>query len=266
VLIIGEKTHSLHLERRNENTFISSNTECEYFLFAKQVGKAEATTGNYFLTSSGAEKYLKGDAITERDYISLTAQELMKPEAKVGIGRNEQMTTEEGKLFRFARKRLNKGLGFYVAFDHLKIPPNGLLALGSDGVSASYQTVEAQALPECTLVWSVETVYKLWFCSPAIFKDDKPYIPPILQQAGIELLTYAMNRPVGIGGWDMKRNAPKPLVQSVPSGTVYYFKVSDEEIFKQIKALHGKSFCQNEFQKQGFGIALLGIHQDKNTK
>jgi CRISPR-associated protein Cmr3 len=42
-------------------------------------------------------------------------------------------------------------------------------------------------------------------------------------------------RSVSIGGWNMAKNQPKPMRKAVPAGSVYYFRLENEDYTEKIE-------------------------------
>ncbi|MCS7299876.1 MAG: type III-B CRISPR module-associated Cmr3 family protein, partial [Spirochaetia bacterium] len=77
----------------------------------------------------------------------------------------------------------------------------------------------------------------------------------------VELIYCVIGKYQRIGGWDMEKREPKPMKKAVPVGSVYYFKVLDNNVnFKYIlEKIHLKSLCKDELGKQGFGLCAVGV-------
>lgn len=275
VLMNGEKVNPLQLIERSDNLFLSSQGHVHScFLQSSSPEKAKSTE-HIYLTHSGMVHYLAGKPITEDHWIDLKEGilingqrvPLLHEESRIGIGRDAYGVTQEGRLYRMTRRRMNPNLHFFLICKNLKMPSQGKLALGSEGVSGQYDTsIKTPPLPACGLNYrDKDTIYKLYVQSPAIVQFEPPYLPPCLRVEDIDLLTYAMSRPAAVGGWDMKLNAPRALRYAIPAGAVYYFRAKSKAAFDAIKALHGQSICTGDYQRQGFGMVLLGIYKSQNV-
>lgn len=260
LLLVGNEIVPLRLQERSKLNFLSSaETNYKWLLQTNDKRKVDPTN-SVFLKSAQMSRYLKGEI---PQVVNLTAEgsTMLIDETKVGIGRTPYQVTEEGKLYRMTRKRLAEKLQLYVAFQGFEIPNRGLMAVGSEGTSAHFELLQhVLPLPVVTpLAFNSNLICKLYIMTPAVVEVGKPYIPVCLQDTNIDVLTYATGRPVNIGGWDMKKNAAKPMKQAIPAGSVYFFKVRNKETFDKLMTKNGQSLCENEYAKQGFGIGLFGI-------
>lgn len=230
----------------------------------------------YTLKSKISEKTVNGlflmDALNIEDYIAgnpgnLPVQKLsefMISEPKVGIARNPHShAAAEGRLYRMQFNRLSgKGkreindLSFEIGFEGIELSEKGWLTLGSDRRIASYETTDA-IYPKRVKLDSAR--FKIYLSTPAVFKEG--WIPQaFLKENDLELLTAAIGKPLSIGGWDIKKKRPKPMIKAVPEGSVYYVEAESAEKAQQtVDKINGKSISDNlngiNYKKQGFGIA-----------
>lgn len=252
----------LKLKSRKDAGFVSRLPELTpYFLESGTHEKINATQYS-FLTGLGMATYLAGEKVSARQYLNLRAENLLFEESRVGIGRTPYEVFEEGQFYRMTRVRLAEQMQFYLGIRNLSLPNKGLLTLGSEGVSGSFQKLpKPLLLPVYDLKFDRTKIYRLYVASPLITAAASPCIPDCLRETGIELLSYTMARPAAVGGWDMKLNRPKAVRYAIPAGAVFYFKISDMETFKKIRQLHGRYHGEPSYARQGFGLVMLGQYK-----
>lgn len=220
----------------------------------------------FLLTATSLKKYLEGN-MTKLSVSHLS--EFITKENKIGIGRDkDRNVADEGKLFRLQSSRLsskmdNEGnfttLEFLVGFENLNLPENGWLLVGGERRTGTYRVDHLPTIP-CPALETAQ--FKIYLATPAIFESGwKP--EHLLEEHGLELLAAAFDRPLPLGGWDIKVIKPKPMVLCVPAGAVYYVRAKSTEAAKEAaQAIHGKSISDNlnqtDYKKQGFGIAYVG--------
>ncbi len=246
-----------------ENKPAISSTQIPLILKSNDDGKSEDEP--FLLQLLALEEYFEGkleDLPVKRrsDFICL--------EPKIGIGRSRDTnTTDEGKLFRIQANRLSKtdsngnikNLQFTIGFDGIALPGNGWLTLGAERRVAFFHIAEPIVV---TCPDLVNTRFKIYLSTPALFEDGwKP--TSLLKKYGLTLLAAAIGRPLPIGGWDLEKKRPKPMLQAVPAGSVYYVEAPSAEAAKAAaKAIHGNAISDNlnntNYQAQGFGIAYIG--------
>lgn len=207
------------------------------------------------------------------NYSSLTVEILsdyLISEPKIGIGRNSfSGTVEEGKLFRIQFNRLVnkngtriKNLTFEVSFDGIELPESGWMTLGSDRRIVSYAKSEMEELSNPKIN---SKSFKIFLLTPGIFKTG--WVPKaFFEENNLELITAAIGKPISVGGWDMKNRIPKPMVQAVPAGSVYYVEAKNAGDAQEIvEKFNGKSIADNlnetNYEKQGFGLIRIGKYK-----
>lgn len=199
--------------------------------------------------------------------------DFMCSEPKIGIGRDRgSRIAADGKLFRILANRMANGVQhfrFLIGLEGLDISEKGWLALGGERRAAFYQIDEPVEIP---LPQIDSPQFKIYLSTPAVFEHG--WMPGnLLKKYGLTLLTAALDRPVHIGGWEMrpkdtpnavKRSSqPKPMLQCVPAGSVYYVQAETLSAAQAAaKSIHGEAISDNlnqtDYRKQGFGIAYVG--------
>ena len=207
-------------------------------------------------------------------------------EPKIGIERDDKTSTsKDHMLYRINMSRFQSlftdmsELGFVIDYKCAeKLQKNGLLKLGGEGKSFTYEQSSHNPDPVATekdmddLKESIcsSRAFKLYFATPAIF--ERGWLPKWIHKdtskntynakyksLSFELSTAAVGKPIAIGGWDMKKNMPKPTRQAIPAGSVYYFKINDETCVDTIlKTFHYKNISDYQ-AKEGFGLCFVGV-------
>ncbi|RKU12134.1 type III-B CRISPR module-associated protein Cmr3 [Candidatus Poribacteria bacterium] len=209
----------------------------------------------------------------ERDYRTSAAKDNMLYRINLSRFQSQFIKTKE-------RKALSD-LGFVVDYEcDIELPENGMLKLGGEGKSFTYKqsfynpdplaAEEDMAALKETI--SSSGVFKLYFATPAIFNHgwlpewiDKTTYNAQYDSLSFELITAAVGKPIAIGGWDMKKNMPKPTYQAIPAGSVYYFKISDGSCIDSIvNTFHYKNISDRQ-AKEGFGLCFVAVSNGNRT-
>ena len=227
-------------------------------------------------------------------FIFRPIEDFIRSEPKIGIERDYRTSAAKDNMLyrinmsRFQSQFLNPNerkalsdLGFVVDYQcDIELPENGLLKLGGEGKSFTYKRschiADPLAANEdmAALKAAIRSsgAFKLYFATPAIF--DQGWLPKWIDKntyaaeyssMSFELRTAAVGKPIAIGGWDMKKNMPKPTCQAVPAGSVYYFKVSDENCVDTIvNTFHYKNISDHQ-AKEGFGLCFVAVSDGNRT-
>lgn len=239
-----------------------SNAFTSHVLRSSIDGKSEDEPLLFELTAF--ENYLNGEF---ENLVVRKRSDFITPESKIGIGRDRDSNIADGgKLFRIQANRLAKDLGktvqkigFLLGYEGLELPERGWLSFGGERRVAFFEKTDSFETP-CPNIDNSR--FKIYLSTPALFADGwKP--TELLKQYGLTLLAAALDRPVHIGGWDLEKTKPKPMLQCVPAGSVYYVEAKDANAAKTAAtAIHGKSISENlnqtNYKAQGFGIAYVG--------
>lgn len=177
--------------------------------------------------------------------------------------------SEETKLCQMPMTRL-KDISICVEFEGLKIPEKGIIKLGGEGKAAKYRVSQFYSIKKPKIG---SKYFKLYISTPAVFKNG--WIPGWINKdtmqgeyAGlkVKLLTASIGKYIYIGGFDMKRNCPKPMKRAVPAGSVYYFEILDGNSDMAVELFHGKSVSEFDTAIQGFGISYVGKFREEEIK
>lgn len=250
------KTYKLQLSKKS--LALSSN-QTPLFLQSPFEGEEVKEVDNGIIHSLAFRKYLQG-----RDEDFFEGRELDKflsNEPKVGIGRDDiTHTTTEGLLYRVGMRR-PKEVQIIIDFEEiegLSLASSGFLKVGGEGKSVAYQLSKSLDITfKMTKLADDEATFKLYLATPALFKNGwQP--SQIFETAGVdvELMAAALGKPVNIGGFDMDKKRPKPMLRAVPAGSVYYYQLKSgslQNLFNAIK----EHRVSEERAEEGFGIAYL---------
>ena len=256
-----------------ENNFIS-NCRTEMVLKPPKKLKVENIEGG-LLDDLSFKDYLSGDFL-ELPYRKLS--EFITFEPKIGIALNSATgTAKEQHLYRVEMIRpeascltgeLRSGkLNILVDYDKLSLPPQGLMKVGGENKAMAYEHCEDDEIPCIDMDWSQAKGkrFKVYLATPAKFA--KGWLPKWIDEESLvgtykgvklKLLTAAVGRYIPIGGFDIKKNQPKPMFRAVPAGSVYYFEVLDDsDLTEVLNKFHYENISDFDGQ-QGFGLAFAG--------
>lgn len=226
--------------------------------------KLESVSG-FYLTGDLLDEYMQGFNIDETQVLRLNEQISVEP--KIGIGRNYQTkTSNDGRLYRLGMRRL-KDLSILVDFEGLELPEKGIVRLGGEGKTAYYSKSDFDS--SSRKIDDASKRFIVYFRTPAIFEKNGYYPDSFDGNFSCEIngrkyriVSMAMDKPLSIGGWDMKANRPKPMKKFVPAGTVYIVECDSETAFQDFKNdFETKEFCKEEYSRQGYGLYFAGVYK-----
>ncbi|MFQ5677533.1 MAG: type III-B CRISPR module-associated protein Cmr3 [bacterium] len=236
-----------------------------------------------FLTESGMKKYLNNKAPTSsRDIIP--THDIFQVEPRVGIRRdNISNTAETGYIYTLEFARLGHAwreyqIGFVIEINTTLLETDAanvrLLRLGGEARSAAYQADVDWVNPDEP---TIGTKFKLILLTPAIFNND--WLPDFIDpdslcgsldngKINVKLVSAAVGKYVGIGGWDIRKGRAKPVRRAVPAGSVYFFQSVDDTPFDSqrlienayLKSIHEHSNLSEDSNliEQGLGLTISG--------
>lgn len=197
-------------------------------------------------------------------------------EPKTGIKRkDETLNSDDGNLYRVGMQRL-KDISFLVDVDtgDKNINPKGFMKLGAENKIINYESKrddELKAISPNSLFNNILNKtdtkrFKIYFMTPCIFNNG--FIPSWIDPETLEgefngikvkLLTYSIQNPIYIGGFDVKERKSKSSNKAIPAGSVYYFETLENYKFQDIlDVFHYKSLSEIK-ANEGFGISLVGV-------
>ncbi len=245
----------------NNNSITKNNLP--YKLNYQGNGKVTDPDNFHYITEDQLNAYLNGKAVAQ----STDIKDYMTTEVKIGLGRNPQTgRPEDGHLYRMTMQRLQKDTSHKIrlvcSISGLELPEENVHRLGGEGKLVF--TKKSNPVSTSDKV-SVDTYFKLYLATPAIFKDGwQP--KSLLHKYNLEIVGASIGTPLPIGGWDIIKRQPKPMLQAVPPGSVYYLTGTKEDIDQFQSAYHGKNLYQDwtedtfhyQYAKQGFGLTYIG--------
>jgi CRISPR-associated protein Cmr3 len=217
-----------------------------------------------FISKTDLEDYLNGEFGFIR---GKSMKNFSATEHKTGIGRNQDThIADEGNLYRvdmirpkiFDKKGNEKSVEIVVSINNAKIHDTALIQLGGEKKIAKLGFIENIEIESPK---DLVNEFKIYLATPAIFEHGW-YPGNFIAKFNLELINAALDKPINVGGWDLDKKQPKPMMQAVPAGAVYYLKANDKlpnkinEAITYLKECH----CISDFDtgKQGFGIAFCG--------
>ncbi|MCL2410413.1 MAG: hypothetical protein FWC97_02105 [Treponema sp.] len=238
-----------------DNDGLSNATHCQ--LWADACGKVLSAEGQY-IPKEELQNYLNGEKLTE--FASVPLSDYITDESKIGIFKDRKSgTVKTSMLYRSPLTRLaNAGKTASLAVDISGIDKTpGLVRFGGENKVADFTAYNHDISPNLPKNGAIgeDGSFKLYIATPAIFKSGW-----LLDLPEAELLTAAVYGYDNVGGFDMKRQRPKPMRRAVRAGSVYYYKLKDSDDCgnrEKVLALHGTSisdYCRED----GFGICYIG--------
>ncbi|MFM9947496.1 MAG: type III-B CRISPR module-associated protein Cmr3 [Saprospiraceae bacterium] len=249
----------------HKNDIVSSHSKYGLdYIFLTPAGRFVDTIDGGLISHTSLLNYLRGFT---SDLKIRKIEDYLKVEPKVGIGRNNELrSTEEGMLFRVGMRR-PVGLEILLRTENTGLRSSNidqtLVKLGGEGKLSS---VKEEVVFDFSIspkdVELKPGFFKLYLATPAIFNEDEKHWHPNLSKLGIagaELVGACMGKVRPVGGFNMKdkkgKASPKPMYRSVPAGSVYYFRTTEDPL--KIQELQGRS-VSDELSNQGYGIAYFG--------
>lgn len=162
-----------------------------------------------------------------KNLILYSFDDVFTQDYKIGIKIDSTTkTAQKNHLYRIDLTQFHHEWSFLIEYEsEFEFNDNGLLKLGGEGKSASYQKVDmpiglqsANELKEKILNELKSTKYfKIFFKTPTYFKGG--YLP---KPDG--LVCANVGKPIAIGGFDMEIGKPKAMKKYIPAGSVYVFE------------------------------------------
>lgn len=210
----------------------------------------------------------------QRTFKNVLLKNFTEKETKIGIARsNVTRTSDEGMLYRMEMVRLEKkqedktwqSLSFWIEYEfkddtgiNITLPTETWVRMGGDK-KVTYITscqLSIENLLPCPTLQG--TQFKIYLATPALFEAGW-YPENLLAQHDLELIAAAVGKPMHLGGWDMNKREPKPMLKAVPAGSVYYVQAdSVEKANEAAQKIHNQTISEYEMNKQGFGAAFIG--------
>jgi len=235
--------------------------ELQHLWFATD-SALEAASG--FLSEDAMTAYLLGKAPEK----IIEAKEIYQTEERTGIRKSRSTrSVETGGLYSIEYFRMKEDFGFTLDVAGTKLlPDSGILRLGGDHRSANYFKSSWNDIDTKTIKDKIskDKHFKLVLLTPAIFNQgwlpngvDSHTFEGTINGVKVKMTGACVGKPIGIGGFDIVKEMPKPMKKAVPAGSVYYFELKDGNIDSLFEKLWLKSISDEKAQ-EGFGITLIG--------
>lgn len=240
----------------------------------------ESATG--WLTEAGMKRYLEGKADSLDSFFQSQeviggdriGEEIFNREERTGIALDRaRRSVREGLLYSIEYIRLKQGTGLFAQFDGTKLlPDSGKISLGGDHRPAFYQAVQSSKIDTEKVKAQIEATkrFKLVLTTPALLMDgwcpkwiDRQTLVGSHGHVRIKLISAALGKSMGIGGFDLAKQHPKPIHRFVPAGSVYFFELIEGDADAVFSVFHEKSISEDiqtfpQTARQGFGHTLIG--------
>lgn len=225
---------------------------------------------SYLFESKSIRERFPKDTIVKNYVITKNKKKInvLKDEVKTGIGINSDSgTTQKGMLYRYNMKRYNGSFIIDVDNLNLDIQDDLLIKLGGENKLAKVDKADFKNLENLKietfkdLKLELGKKLKVILLTPSIFNSG--VFPEFIEQRELEgikfkLKTYSVGKPFKIGGFDIKENKPKTMYTCVPSGSVYYIELEDENQKEEfINKVYLKSISDIKAE-EGFGLCIIG--------
>lgn len=233
--------------------------------------------GNVWITAGGMAQYLL--ASTVGDGALVASDDLYSSDVRTGIKlEGSRGTVEPGMLYMAEFIRLREGVSFLleVTMDHdaeallAPLGAPGVLQLGGEARAARYRPLEGG--DPLSAVRSIGArvgeklaqgaLLKVYLATPAVFRQGwlPDFVDPsslrvdLEEGAKLKLTAAAVGKPLSLGGWDLVRRRPKPVVRAVPPGSVYLFDIEEGEPQRLVDVFH----CTTRLQSLAEPVEVYG--------
>lgn len=191
------------------------------------------------------------------------SEELFTFEPRFGIAINpETQTTQTGLLYQARFVRLKEDVGLWAEVEGIPVQQKGTLRFGGEGRAAVYQAIDPLpwdynlSIPKDGR-FKVVLVTLAWFSEgwqPANGDWEKIF------GARVRFVAAIIPRAQRVGGFDLAKNAPKPMRSFVPPGSVYFFE-AEEDLPREFAFTETPEdiHCQGgNWAQLGLGKVLIG--------
>lgn len=227
-----DKTALLPLQPKAVNALVQSGGELPLRAVLK-AAKATKPLAGRLLSANGYQRYLQG-RLPESTDVALASM-LFTADPRLGIGLDPATgTVSKGLIYTTEGQAFKAGAGFVVGIEGADavLPDSGLLRLGGDGRSASWQRISFTPPTIDAAAIATSGRFRLVLDTPALFSQG--WLPDgisrqgdhwLLQGDGFKahLACVAIGRKEVVSGWDLANWQPKPAEAMVPAGSVYWF-------------------------------------------
>ncbi|MBD3215194.1 MAG: hypothetical protein GF311_21485 [Candidatus Lokiarchaeota archaeon] len=231
--------------------------------------------------------YLKNDTIADKlniepqdpneidsssNYSIIRLSNHLINEPKIGIKISKETgTAEEQYLYSLIRKRL-KDIDLIINFEGIDISDDGIVRLGGRNGKVQFRKLEENELKSNQIIDFLgfksqnlddlknnlenneDFFIKIYFATPTIFHEI--YHPNFQQflQTKLEVIGCVLDKPIYVGGFNMKEGHPRPMFKALNSGSIYYLKSNKKFIGK----IDMNTNLSDQWKERGFGIFSIG--------
>ncbi|MBN1800547.1 MAG: type III-B CRISPR module-associated protein Cmr3 [Candidatus Lokiarchaeota archaeon] len=231
--------------------------------------KGDNIDSNWTLEPESPEE--ASDTTINKPFTILRLSNHMNKAAKIGIRINaESGASEEHYLYSLNRVRL-EDLSLVVCCQNMDLPEKGVLKLGGRNGKAKFSQLnkntsifknveELSNFNENNLkeVLEKHDIVKIYLESPTIFRDfhDPAPLKNFISNLKANVISCAISQPLYIGGFDLKKGAPKSMYKAIAPGSLYYLKKNDSaNLDSQNTILNNVSEIWTD---KGLGIPFVG--------
>lgn len=259
------KKYKVYPLRIKENKYANSNP-LKYLLYFDEHVKA---ISDGIIHENEIEDYINGNL---EDIEICKMSDYLCDEPKVGIGLDKSTrTSKDSRLYRVDFKRL-KEMSLIVEFEGIELNKKGVIRLGGEGKYAVYEDDSSIIEPyEFEIDSITNNRFKVTLMTQAIFENG--WLPKDIDEEKfilendkfkIKLVAASVGKYSLIGGYDMAKNEPKPMLKAVPAGSTYFFEILKGETKDIIRYFHLKS-VSDKMQEEGYGISFVSKWGDQNV-
>lgn len=278
-----EKDYKVYLIENAKKDFVSSTKLLNISTYGEEIegiedGLISEVNLSIYLTTGKLPKPKDSNEVPHIKCLSISDYVLREP--KVGIGRDNstRTTSDNSKLYRVGMVRAND-FGFIVEVadkpevkkeeaseneykldsfsKFIKFGAEGKVSsINNDTFTGSGFKIDNKDIKKFKLYLSTPTFFKHGWL-PEWMNEDS--LEGHINNTKVKLTSAFIGKPLSIGGFDMKKKCPKPMRKAVPAGSVYYFEITEGNMNDILNEFHEKSISEFDSQKEGFGIAYVGV-------
>ncbi|QUI23984.1 type III-B CRISPR module-associated protein Cmr3 [Vallitalea pronyensis] len=219
---------------------------------------------DYYMTLGQFRTYAR------RDYLSSVTswEELWNYAPRMGIQlQQNKKQAEDGMLFRVDMlEKVCFDLAYLVEIDvknTSKFPEEGILKLGGEAKTCYYEKIAKTPYAITQYKGYEKETYaqhvKMMTTTPTVFCEKEKgicYSTPKLK--GFQIVGAAMDKPIMIGGYDMKKRMPKTIYHAVPAGAIYLMKGEKSMSLSNIRKMLQEELREKVVDDyKGFGQFML---------
>ncbi|MGB9878339.1 MAG: type III-B CRISPR module-associated Cmr3 family protein, partial [bacterium] len=226
-----------------------------------------------FISLDDFKNYLIGKPVCANRLSKKEDLVLEEERTSIKINPDKLTVSKEDALFRVRFLRLKKGVrfSFYVEveeeellFEILEKEPRTLI-LGGERRAVRYELIKEdfkslfEDIKEEIMDVGGKGIGKIIFLTPAIPEPAIPevgWLPSSIPNRRV--VSAYIPKPLRIGGWDYKKNEPRPMRYALPAGTTFWIKEENLENF-------WLNFHSDYFSKLGLGLTIVGKGEEENA-